>query len=73
MLTEAQFMETLGRCCGRDVEPDTELVRSGILDSLALVLLAETLEEQGRPVSVARIPKAALTTPRALWDWLCRQ
>ena len=73
MLTEAQFMETLACCCGRDVEPDTELVQSGILDSLALVLLAEALEEQGRPVSVARIPKAALATPRALWDWLCRQ
>ena len=70
MLTEHDILEILAQCCGRDLAPDTELTASGILDSLGVVLLAEALEERGLAVSVARIPRSALATPRSLAAWL---
>ena len=73
MLTERDILEILAQCCGRGLTPDTELTASGILDSLGIVLLAEALEDRGVAVSVARIPKSALTTPRALAAWLAAQ
>ena len=48
---------------------NTELLQSGYLDSLAMVLLEEELEMAGESISVARIPREALETPMTLWDW----
>ena len=70
MLTDREILEMLEQCCGRTLTLDSELVQSGLLDSLGVVLLAEALEERGLPVSVARLPKSALATPRALAAWL---
>lgn len=73
MPTEAEILAILSECCGRDLDPDSELLAGGLLDSLGLVLLAEALETRGAAVSVARIPKTALATPRALAAWLAAQ
>lgn len=73
MLTERDVLEILTQCCGRDLDPGSELLESGILDSLGYVLLTEAFEDRGVPVSVARIPKSALATPRALAAWLQAQ
>ena len=70
MLTDNEILEILEQCCGRTLGLDSELVQSGLLDSLGTVLLAEALEARGVPVSVARLPKSTLATPRALAAWL---
>lgn len=70
MLTDRDILEILEQCCGCPLDLDSELVHSGLLDSLGTVLLAEALEARGVPVSVARLPKSALATPRALAAWL---
>ena len=70
MLTDRDILEVLEQCCGCPLTLDSELVRSGLLDSLGTVLLAEALEARGVPVSVARLPKSALATPRALYNHL---
>ena len=73
MLTDRDILEVLEQCCGCALTLDSELVHSGMLDSLGIVLLAEALEDRGVTVSVARIPRSALTTPRALAAWLAAQ
>ena len=56
------LLEVLCRACDRPLEWNTELLQSGYLDSLAMVLLEEELEMAGESISVARIPMT-------LWDW----
>lgn len=73
MLTEQQLLDIFCQCCGRGLAPDTELMESGILDSLSLIMLAEALEERGIVCSIARVPRESLTTVRSFSHWLARQ
>ena len=64
-MKKEKLLEVLCRACDRPLEWNTELLQSGYLDSLAMVLLEEELES----ISVARIPREVLETPMTLWDW----
>ena len=64
-MTKDKLLQSLCKACDRPLNWDTELLQSGYLDSLAMVLLEEEMER----FSVARIPHDALATPQALWDW----
>ena len=68
-MKKEKLLEVLCRACDRPLEWNTELLQSGYLDSLAMVLLEEELEMAGESISVARIPREARETPRTLWDW----
>lgn len=68
-MTSEKLLAMLSRVCDRPLTGETELLQSGYLDSLALVLLEEELEAAGESISVARIPREAMTTPQTLWDW----
>lgn len=68
-MKKEKLLEVLCRACDRPLEWNTELLQSGYLDSLAMVLLEEELEMAGESISVARIPREALETPLTLWDW----
>lgn len=68
-MKKEKLLEVLCRACDRPLEWNTELLQSGYLDSLAMVLLEEELEMAGESISVARIPREALGTPMTLWDW----
>lgn len=68
-MTSEKLLAMLSRACDRPLTGETELLQSGYLDSLALVLLEEELEAAGEVVSVARIPREAMITPQTLWDW----
>lgn len=71
-MTSEKLLAMLCRACDRPLAEETELLQSGYLDSLALVLLEEELEAVGETVSVARIPREAMTTQQTLWDWYRR-
>ena len=64
-MKKEKLLEVLCRACDRPLEWNTELLQSGYLDSLAMVLLEEELEMAGE----SRIPREALGTPMTLWDW----
>ena len=68
-MKKEKLLEVLCRACDRPLEWNTELLQSGDLDSLAMVLLEEELEMAGESISVARIPRESLETPMTLWDW----
>lgn len=68
-MTKDKPLQSLCKACDRPLNWDTELLQSGYLDSLAMVLLEEEMELAGERFSVARIPHDALATPQALWDW----
>lgn len=68
-MKKEKMLEVLSRACDRPLEWNTELLQSGYLDSLAMVLLEEELEMTGERISVARIPREAMQTPMTLWDW----
>lgn len=69
-MTRDALLQMLCEACDRPLEWETELLESGYLDSLALVLLEERWEEAGLELSVARLPRQVFATPRALWEWL---
>ena len=71
MLTEQELLKLMETACDRSLTPETELFESGYLDSLAMILLGESLEEHGLGVSLARIPRESLRNVHALWGWLC--
>lgn len=72
-MTEEILLKILCRACDRPLEKDTELLQSGYLDSLAMVLLEEELETAGEDFSVARIPREAMRTPQTLWEWYAEE
>lgn len=47
----------------RVLESDTELLESGILDSLAFIELFSRLEEEGLPLQPTQIDRSSLRTP----------
>ncbi|MBR2810261.1 MAG: hypothetical protein IKD69_02670 [Solobacterium sp.] len=50
----------------RVYDPDCELIESGILDSLALILLIDRLEDEGIELIITRIDRNMLKTPATL-------
>ena len=59
-MTSEKLLAMLCQACDRPLTEETELLQSGYLDSLALVLSEEELEAAGEVVSVARIPREAV-------------
>ncbi len=68
-MTKEKLLAILCHACDRPLTAETELLQSGYLDSLALVLLEEAMEDAGESISVAQIPREAMQTPEALWQW----
>lgn len=54
--------------CGDDavLDPDCELIESGLLDSLALIELVSRLEDEGVTLHLTRIDRSLLKTPRSI-------
>ena len=48
------------------LQPDCELLESGLLDSLALMELAERREDEGITLHLTRIDRTRLKTPRSI-------
>lgn len=46
-----------------DIAPDTELLDSGILDSLGFIELLNALEDMGCPVQPTQFPRERFSTP----------
>ncbi len=63
----------LSEFCEHDAEilPDTELLDSGILDSLAFIELLNALEDMGCPVQPTQHPRECFSTPEKIAG-LCR-
>lgn len=55
-----------------DILPDTELLESGMLDSLAFIELLNALEDMGCTVQPTRYPRSAFSTPRSIADICAR-
>jgi len=54
--------------CGDEsvLDPDCELLESGLLDSLALIELVSRLEDEGVVIHLTRIDRNRLKTPRSI-------
>ncbi|MBQ9717402.1 MAG: D-alanine--poly(phosphoribitol) ligase subunit 2 [Clostridia bacterium] len=54
--------------CGDEavLDPDCELIESGLLDSLALIELVSRLEDEGVTLHLTRIDRSLLKTPRSI-------
>lgn len=63
----------LSEFCEHDEEirPDTELLDSGILDSLAFIELLNALEDMDCPVQPTQHPRECFSTPESIAE-LCR-
>lgn len=49
---------------GRDaIDEDTELLESGLLDSLGVILLMEALEERGVELQLTEVKREEFSTP----------
>ncbi|MBP3378915.1 MAG: D-alanine--poly(phosphoribitol) ligase subunit 2 [Clostridia bacterium] len=48
------------------LDPDCELIESGILDSLAFIELFSYLEDEGIMIQPTRIDRTLLKTPRSI-------
>lgn len=73
MLTEQELLKMISTACGRELLPQSELCESGILDSFALILLSEELEDRGILLSIARVPHEEFATPHRFWLWLQKE
>ncbi len=51
--------------------PDTELLESGLLDSLAFIELLNALEDMGCDIQPTRFPVSSFSTPQSIAE-LCR-
>lgn len=54
--------------CGDEavLNPDCELIESGLLDSLALIELVSRLEDEGVALHLTRVDRRLLKTPRLI-------
>ncbi len=52
------------------LDPDCELIESGILDSFVFILFFSKLEDLGIEISPTRINKEVLKTPRRIQKYL---
>lgn len=62
-----EILELLRDVCGcPEIGPDTELLDSGLLDSLAYIRLLDELDDRGVELLPTRVPRAAFSTARAV-------
>lgn len=54
----------------RVLNPDCELIESGILDSYVFILFFSKLEDLGIEISPTRIDRNILKTPRSIQEYL---
>lgn len=58
-------------CAGREpIAPDTELLDSGLLDSLAMMELLAALADMGTLLEPTRMPREAFRNASCLLPWL---
>lgn len=72
-ITTETIIGLLEEFCERDspITPDTELLESGMLDSLAFIELIDALEDMGCEIQPTRCPKSSFSTPESIAQ-LCR-
>lgn len=64
----------LSEFCEHDgeIKPDTELLESGLLDSLAFIELLNALEDMGCGIQPTRYPRERFSTPESIAE-MCRE
>lgn len=72
-ITIQEILDLLSEYCEHSGEltPDTELLDSGILDSLGFIELLNALEDRGYEINPARVPKGSFRTPLCIYN-LCK-
>ena len=56
MITDEMILQAVRNCCGTDeIEVDTELFESGLLDSYGFILLLTELDEMGVSIEPTEI------------------
>lgn len=68
-----QVIRLLEEFCEHDepIQPQTELLDSGLLDSLAFIELLNSLEDMGCVIQPTRCPMSCFSTPESIAE-LCR-
>lgn len=72
-ITVEKVTALLDTFCEHDgkIQPDTELLESGILDSMAFIELLNALEDMGCPIQPTRCPRGCFSTAESIAA-LCR-
>ncbi len=72
-ITVEQVIGLLEEFCEHDepIKPGTELLDSGLLDSMAFIELLNALEDLGCEVQPTRCPPGSFSTPESIAE-LCR-
>lgn len=67
-ITVETIISLLSECCEHDgaITPETELLDSGILDSLGFIELLNALEDMGCPVQPTQFPRESFATPQRI-------
>lgn len=71
---ETQVRELIAAACGtrESLEPGTDLLERGLLDSLGLITLLEDLEDLGIEIQPTQVPREAFRTVDGILA-LCRE
>ncbi|WP_186567609.1 phosphopantetheine-binding protein [Lawsonibacter celer] len=74
MELETQVRELIAAACGtrEALEPGTDLLERGLLDSLGLITLLEDLEDLGIEIQPTQVPREAFRTVDGILA-LCRE
>jgi acyl carrier protein len=74
MELETQVRELIAAACGtrESLEPGTDLLERGLLDSLGLITLLEDLEDLGIEIQPTQVPREAFRTVDGILA-LCRE
>ena len=74
MELETQVRELIAAACGtrEALEPGTDLLERGLLDSLGLITLLEDLEDRGIEIQPPQVPREAFRTVDGILA-LCRE
>lgn len=72
-ITTETIVSLLSEFCEHDepITPDTELLESGLLDSLAFIELLNALENMGAEIQPTQYPRSAFSTPMSIFE-ICR-
>lgn len=67
-ITVEMIIELLSEFCehDREIMPDTELLDSGLLDSLAFIELLNALEDMGCAIQPTQHPREQFSTPSSI-------
>lgn len=73
-ITVDEMIALLDEFCEHDqpILPDTELLESGILDSMAFIELLDALADRGCELQPTRCPRSGFATPESIVK-LCRE